>query len=144
MLRTWGCMIINDNAALYAPHYVHHILCRSGFCLLFSEAAAAVTPKKIKPTLDSTTINLPGPTTNPAGFFSPKKNCARTFFLAQSKSSSCLLKGPYTRPYKKARICPFIWKLTHNIYFIRLRILLRNLVHYTGVWMTLNGPYTRP
>ena len=26
----------------------------------------------------------------------------------------------------------------HNIYFIRLKILPRNLVHYTGVWMTLN------
>ena len=26
---------------------------------------------------------------------------------------------------------------THNIYFIRLRVLPRNLVHYTGVWMTL-------
>ena len=27
----------------------------------------------------------------------------------------------------------------HNIYFIRLRILPRILVHYTGVWMTLRG-----
>ena len=31
----------------------------------------------------------------------------------------------------------------HNIYFIGLKILPRNLVHYTGVWMTLYGPYTR-
>ena len=28
---------------------------------------------------------------------------------------------------------------THNIYFIRLRILPRNLVHYTGVWMISQG-----
>ena len=31
-----------------------------------------------------------------------------------------------------------------NIYFIRLRILPRNLVHYTGVCITLKGSYTRP
>ena len=30
---------------------------------------------------------------------------------------------------------------THNIYFIRLRILPRFLVHYTGVWMTLYLAY---
>ena len=27
----------------------------------------------------------------------------------------------------------------YNIYFIRLRILPRNLVHYAGVWMTFKG-----
>ena len=29
-------------------------------------------------------------------------------------------------------------------YFIWPKILPRILVHYTGVWMTLNGTYTRP
>ena len=52
-------------------------------------------------------------------------------------------KGPYTRPYKRPKFDSNFYlethATTHNIYFIQLRILLRFLVHYTGVWMTLIG-----
>ena len=37
-----------------------------------------------------------------------------------------------------------IHAIPQNIYVIRLRILRRILVHYAGVWMTLNGLYTCP
>ena len=48
-----------------------------------------------------------------------------------------LIKGQNLNFYLETHATP------HNIYFIRLRILPRILVHYTGVWMTLYGQYTR-
>ena len=57
-----------------------------------------------------------------------------------SDSTESPINGPYTRPYNFYFIYLETHATTHNTCFIRLIILPRNLVHYTGVWMTLNGP----
>ena len=48
------------------------------------------------------------------------------------------IKGQNLNFYLETHATPHnIHATPHNIYFIRLRILPRILVHYTGVWMTL-------
>ena len=60
--------------------------------------------------------------------------------LSKTEKSSILLLMGRTHVRIKGENLNFYLETqstTHNIYFKRLRILSRNLVHYTDVWMTL-------